>query len=89
MWVSNFIIDFIGSVLELGNNFFTVIENVFFFVKFLPGLFVHLLDPSPVHFDSVLKLLNTGFNLLIDSFELVFDIALKGFEMSFDLGDFE
>jgi hypothetical protein len=79
----------IGSFLKIGNDFFTVIENVLLFIEFLPGLFIHLLDSSPVHFDSVLKLLNAGFNFFVDSIEFIFDISLESLKMSFDLGDFE
>jgi hypothetical protein len=79
----------IGSDLKLLDNVFAVIEDVLLLIELFPGLLVHLLDASPVHFDSVLELLNSGLDFLLDCLKLIFDVALKGLEMGSSLGDLE
>lgn len=83
---SYLIIDIIGSLFKLLHDLLTIIENTFFLIELFPGLFIHFLDPCPVHFDSILKLLYSGLYLFADRLEFVFDVALQSVKVVFHLG---
>ena len=85
--LSDFFIHISGPFLQLAHNLLTVIKNLFLLIQLFPGLLIHLLNSSPVDFNSILQLLYPWLNFLINSLKLVLDVALEGLQMGFDLGD--